>query len=791
MPKFEIDGETVEAEAGTMIIEVADRIGVAIPRFCYHRKLSIAANCRMCLVHVDKAPKPLPACATPIAEGMKVWTNSKEAVAAQRSVMEFLLINHPLDCPVCDQGGECELQDVSLMYGRDDSRYTEPKRAVLDHNLGPLIATEMTRCIHCTRCVRFGEEISGQRELGATGRGEFMEIGTFIEQNVNSEVSGNVIDLCPVGALTSKPFRFKARAWELTETPSISPHDCIGSNLYVHTLNQKVMRVVPQDNENLNEVWLSDRDRFSYEALSHEDRLRKPLMRKQEKWSSVPWVEALKYAIAGLRLSVENYGADKLGALVSPSVSNEEYYLLQKLIRSFGCNNIDHRLRQLDFSDQELAPLYPNLGIEFRDLQQQDTVLLIGSNIAKEQPLASMKLRKMVKNGGKIAVINPVDYKLNFAVTAQAITPAAKLLQTVAGVARALLNLSGYKVVPEIDAALTNVKPSDAEKIIAAVLLNGTKKQIILGQLVMQHPQASAFFALGNLIAKIINGHCGQFSDGANAAGAWLTGCVPHRIIGGTKLETPGLNALQMLQAPLKCYILYNIEPEYDSILGMQAAETLKQADFVIAFSAFQNDMLLEVADVILPLAQFSEFAGSMLNIDGVLQQFAAIVPPYGDSKPGWKILRVLGNLSGCSDFEYTSVTDVTAELQPRLGLTNILPQWQTQPMHAMTSNASNELLRIAPIALYAIDPMVRRATSLQATQDAHAEPVIEINAAMAQHLNVAHDELVKVNSQNNSVILKLCINDRLADHTAVVYQANPNTLMLGTPYTKLEITKC
>lgn len=790
MPKIEIDGVTINADAGKTIIEVADSVAIPIPRFCYHRKLSVAANCRMCLVHVENAPKTLPACATPVADGMKIWTNSKEAVAAQRSVMEFLLINHPLDCPICDQGGECELQDVSMQYGSGESRYTEDKRVFLNHSLGSLIAPEMTRCIQCTRCVRFGTEVSGERELGATSRGEHMEIGTFIKQHMNSEVSGNIIDLCPVGALTSKPFRFKARAWELAQFSGIAPHDCIGANIYVHTMQQKIMRVVPKENETLNEVWLSDRDRFSYEGLEHEDRLHKPLLRKQEKWTTVTWTEALKYTVAGLQLIIDTYTSDKIGFLVSPSHTCEEYYLLQKLARAFGCNNIDHRLRQLDFEQQELAPLYPNLGIKFSDLSKQDAVLLIGSNIAKEQPLASIRLRSMVKQGGKVCIINSVDYNLNFEVAAKTILAANAMLKSVAAVAKELIAITNFKASSDVIKELQTVLIEPEEKNIAAMLLMGSAKQVILGQLAMMHPDATQFIALGNLIAEILGGHCGYFSEGSNAAGAWLAGCVPHRTVGGQAIISPGKNALQMLQEPLNCYVLYGIEPEFDSVLGAKTLETLKQADFVVVFSAYQSDTLLEIADVILPISQFAELSGHLINIDGTLQHFDAAVAGFSDSRAGWKVLRVLGNLAGLSGFDYNTVQDVAAELYANVTLDESLPRWQPQRFERLNIPNKIELTRLAPISLYAIDGLVRRAMCLQQTQDAQLDPHIELHSATASKLNISHDEVVRVTSDGGCVSLTVKINDAIAPYTAVVFQANAHTLGLGLPFAKLEIHK-
>jgi NADH-quinone oxidoreductase subunit G len=794
MPKIEIDGIVIDAEQGATIIEVADRAAIAIPRFCYHHKLSVAANCRMCLVQVEKSNKALPACATPVAEGMKIWTKSKEAVAAQRAVMEFLLINHPLDCPVCDQGGECELQDVSLMYGNDSSRYTEAKRSVLDQNLGPLISTEMTRCIQCTRCVRFGTEVAGERELGATGRGEYMEIGTFIEQNVNSEVSGNIIDLCPVGALTSKPFRFKARAWELKEKPGVSPHDCIGSNLYLHTFNQKVMRVVPKDRDDLNEVWLSDRDRFSYEGLQAEDRLRKAMVCKQNRWDSVTWGEALKVAVAGLKLAKDNFGMENIGVLVSPNSSNEEFFLLQKLMQNLGGNNIDHRLRQLDFTNQDSAPKFPNLGINFANLNKQDAVLIVGSNLAKEQPLASIKLRQMVKRGGNVCVINPVDYKYNFALAAKSITPATDMLRALGAVAKELITLSKFKAAKEVTEILSSITVNETDKDIAAVLFKAKTKHLILGNIAQMHPDAGQIEALASLIGQIISATWGSFSDGANAAGAWLMGCVPHREINGKTSKKPGKHAFDMLHTPLNAYILYGIEPEFDSVLGVEAVKTLKQADFVIAISAYQTDSLLEIADVILPLALFAENEGSMTNLNGAIQEFDAVVPAFGESRPGWKILRMLGELSGFDGFAYNTVQDITNDINEVISFEVQLPQWQPIKLKTLAPSTKQELVRIAPLALYAVDCITRRAKSLQATHDAHLAPQITINKNTAARLNVLHDEIVKVSVKERaerSVKLQVIIDDSVADYTAIIYQANKSTFGLGLPYTKLEIDKC
>lgn len=794
--KIEIDGKEIEAEAGSMIIQVADQHGIAIPRFCYHNKLSIAANCRMCLVQVQNASKPLPACATPISEGMKVSTTSAITTDAQKAVMEYLLINHPLDCPICDQGGECELQDVSFEYGKDHSEYDEEKRVVIDQNLGPLVATDLTRCIQCTRCVRFGTEIAGDRELGATGRGEFMKIETFVAQHVNSEVSGNIIDLCPVGALTSKPFRFKARAWELIEYPYVSPHDCIGSNLYLHVLRDKVLRVVPKAAEDINEVWLSDRDRFSYEALTHEDRLRKPMVNKNGKWGISSWVEALKFAMAGIKLSQETFGNDQLGVLASPNSSLEEFYILQQLARGLGTANIDHRLRQLDFSDQDLAPLFPNLGIKFQDLETQDMVLLIGSNIHKEQPIAGLKLRKMTTRGGKVCAINPVECHYNFPVAKQEVVVAANLALSLAGIVKELLRmLKNTALTSELN-LLQGVETSADQKQIAAKLLAGKDRTIILGQQALMHPRAAEIKAWTSLIAKITNSNCGFFSDGSNAAGAWIAGCVPHRMPAGIPADQQGKNALEMLRTPLKCYILYAIEPEFDSLLGAQALETIAKADFVVAISAYQSDSLLKISDVILPLAQYAEISGTYLNVEGKWQTTQAVIPPYGESRPGWKILRVLGNLAQLPFFEYASEQDIRDALVTNLSAANLMSElqsltcWKYRCPTQITINPANRLLRIAPLALYSSDSITRRAKALQHTKDAHTTATIEMNQNTANSLHVAHGDLVNVTSAAGATKLTVEIASVVPDFSVVIFQAQQSTNYLGAPYSYVEVTR-
>lgn len=704
MVNIEIDGKKLTVEPGSMVIEAADAAGIYIPRFCYHKKLSVAANCRMCLVDVAKAPKALPACATPVNEGMMIQTKSKKALDAQKSVMEFLLINHPLDCPICDQGGECELQDLAMGYGGDVSQYVEGKRVVADKDIGPLIATEMTRCIHCTRCVRFGTEVAGMRELGATGRGEHMTIGTFIEKSVDSEVSGNVIDLCPVGALTAKPSRFNARAWELQSRPSIAPHDCLGSNIEVHYRRSEVMRVVPRENETINEVWISDRDRFAYEAVNKAERLLMPRIKRDGVWQEVSWQDALELTAANLRRC-----ASGVAALGSASNTTEELYLLQRLVRGLGSNNIDFRLRQSDFSAETNAALSPSLNLSIADLDNLDATLLIGSNLRQEQPIAAVRLRKATRDGVVMSVSN-ADHDWTFRVAPDVIHD--DVLAQVAGVAKALVDSKGAEAA-EFAAAVSGVQVSDAHKVIAEQLLKAEKKAVILGAIALEHSAAASIQSLAQIIGTLSGASVGMLTAGANAAGAWLAGAVPHRREAGHALDTPGLNALQMLSEAQKAYILMNVEPELDSVLGDKALEAIKGSEFIVALTPFADGKVSDYADVLLPIGAFTETSGTYVNAEGVFQSFAAVVPAKGEARPGWKVLRVIGNLLNLKGFDYISSEDVLGELQQALKTPGaIKAKWQA-PSKVSGGSAAK------PQNMYAIDALVRRAPSLQGTSQA------------------------------------------------------------------------
>ncbi len=772
MVTIEIDGQKLEAETGQLLIEVADKAGIHIPRFCYHEKLSIAANCRMCLVDVEKAPKPLPACATPVMDGMTVHTRSPKALAAQRGTMEFLLINHPLDCPICDQGGECDLQDTAMGYGGDSSDYADKKRVVKDKNLGPLINTDMTRCIHCTRCVRFGQEIAGVMELGATGRGEHMEIGTYIEESVDSELSGNVIDLCPVGALTSKPFRYTSRPWELTSSDAIAPHDCLGSNIVIHSRFNEIKRALPKDNEGVNECWISDRDRFSYEGLN-EGRLLQPMIKQRGEWREVDWETALTKIAEGLNAIVEQRGANQIGALVSPSSTVEEAFLTQKLLRGLGSGNIDHRLRHLDFSADDIAPIYPSLGLAIKDLENLDALLLVGSNIRKEQPIAGHRLRKASNKGAKISVLNGMDFEFTFNVSNSIIVSPSHYVHELAGIAKALLD-SGANGPEGIANLVSDIKPSDTHKNVAKQLQDGSQSAVILGTQALHCVDASTISALATAIAQMSNSSFGGLTEGANAAGAWLAGAVPHRIAGGNKASRVGYNAQEMLARGLQAYLLLGVEPDFDVVNTLPAIKALSDADLTIMMSAYVSDTMLAYADVLLPIGPFSETSGTYVNAEGRWQSFSGAVPSQGEARPAWKVLRVLGNLCNVDGFDYTSseeVRDEVKQLCPENG--DLKGGWRCP---AELHKVNGDISTLTMVPLYAVDATVRRAKALQETVDANTSKGVEINSQSAEKFGLKGAEHVHLRADDEEFYLPLKINDKVADNCVYVPSAVSTT---------------
>jgi NADH-quinone oxidoreductase subunit G len=780
MVTIEVDGRELQAKAGSMLIEVTDAAGINIPRFCYHKKLSIAANCRMCLVEVENAPKPLPACATPITNGMKVHTRSPKAMAAQKGTMEFLLINHPLDCPICDQGGECELQDVAMGYGRDVSRYVEGKRVVADKDIGPLIATDMTRCIHCTRCVRFGEEIAGIRELGATGRGEHMVIGTYIEKSVDSELSGNVIDLCPVGALTSKPFRFHARAWEMIQLEGVAPHDSVGSNLHLHVRGNKVMRVHPKDNEGINECWISDRDRFSYEGLYSADRLTKPLLKKSGEWQEISWEMALEMAAASLK---EINDPQQLGVLCSPGSTLEELYLAQKLVRGLGGGNIDCRLRQADFRLDGAGPKLPWLGMPIEQIDSLQAVLLVGANPRKEQPILGHRLRKAAMDGASVHYITPFELELSYPVMQQVGSPLA-MVQTLAGVAKAL----GAKGEGDLAAVIKQAKSDEFCKATAKALKEAEEGVVLLGNLATAHPDYAVLCALAAVVAQAGGVKLGFLPEAANSVGAPLAGAHPHGLSGAKTADSAGLDALQMLQQPRSGYLLLGVEPDRDFWDPALAQQALQSADKVIALTGYRSASLEACADLLLPIAGFAETSGTYVNAAATWQSFRGAVNPPGEARPAWKVLRVLGNLLDLEGFDYVSTEQIRDELSAVCN--DVSPDNSVKVSGALELRSRCEgLMRISDVPLYAQDALVRRAGALQRTHEA-GPAQIRINPAEARRQGLESAEAALMKQNGSQASLPLEFDERVPDGCVWVSTALAGTEMLGGQFGEVTLEK-
>ncbi len=723
---IEVDGVPVKARKGAMLIYATDAQGIYVPRFCYHEKLSIAANCRMCLVEIEKAPKPMPACATPVAEGMKVFTKSPKAISAQKATMEFLLINHPLDCPICDQGGECELQDLAVGFGRDVSRYAERKRVFKDENLGPLVSTDMTRCIHCTRCVRFGQEIAGVPALGTIGRGEQTMISTYIEQSIDHELSANIIDLCPVGALNNKPYRYRARAWEMTQYPLVSPHDCVGTNLNGHVLRGRLMRVVPRANDEINETWIADRDRFSYEGMYTADRAQRPQIKEDGDWREVDWETALEFAAKRLQGVVREFGAGQVGFLASPISSLEELSLTAKLARGLGTNNVDHRLRRIDCRDQANDPTAPTLGCSLVELEQAAGVLVIGSNLRKEVPLVAHRIRQgAVRRSSKVAFINPSAYEVTFPVTASLTSNGLGMAQHVASVLVAALRAQDRQVPSHLVAALSGISPSPAHENVAGLLAgsqpaSGTvseRRVILLGALAQRHVAYAEIRALALALADVTGATLGYLPEGGNGVGASLAGVLPHRTAGGRSVTAPGLSANEMLAARLKAYVLVGGVELADLAPGNAVEGALRDAECVVAITPYASEEQMANASVILPAAVFAETSGTWVNLEGRWQSVAGAAKPPGEARPAWKILRVLGNLLNLPGFEFNSSEEVRDELQREIGDYTVGPAASSPfaPGRLATLDVTRD------VGIYRVDAIVRRSAPLQQTVDGQA----------------------------------------------------------------------
>ena len=705
MVEIELDGQKVEVAEGSMVMHAAEKAGTYIPHFCYHKKLSIAASCRMCLVEVEKAPKPMPACATPVTQGMIVRTKSDKAIHAQKSVMEFLLINHPLDCPICDQGGECQLQDLAVGYGASSTRYEEEKRVVKPKDVSPLISMqEMTRCIHCTRCVRFGQEIAGVMELGMVHRGEHAEITTVKDDTIDSELSGNMIDICPVGALTSKPFRYSARTWELSRRKSVSPHDSTGANLIVHVKNHKVMRVLPFENDDVNECWIADRDRFSYEALDSAERLTKPMLKQGGQWVEVDWQTALEYIANGVQCITKENGAGALGALVSPHSTVEELYLAGALMRGLGSPNLDYRLRHGDLRKPQGVRW---LGRSVASLSQLQSVLVVGSNLRKDHPLFAQRIRQAARKGCTVLSIDNAVRDWAMPVAQTLVANHGAWLQALADVAAALAQEKG------VSAPVAQGRADEpTARAIAQALLRGEHKAVLLGNAAAHHAQASELLALAGWIAQQAEATVGYLTEAANTVGAQWMQALPGE---------GGMDAAQMLQGKLKGLFLLNNEPEFDSAAGAQAVAALGKVEMVVTLSPFKTN--LEFSDVLLPIAPFTETSGSFVNAEGRLQSFYAVVRPLGETRPGWKVLRVLGNLLGLQGFDFETSQDVLGRATgAAVGSVSHVPQGLLSNAVADGMPQSVQVVDVpapAVASLYQLDGLVRRATSLQLTTDA------------------------------------------------------------------------
>ena len=785
MIEIELDGRKVEVAEGSMVMHAADKAGTYIPHFCYHKKLSIAANCRMCLVDIEKAPKPMPACATPVTQGMVVRTKSDKALKAQAGVMEFLLINHPLDCPICDQGGECQLQDLAVGYGGSSSRYTEEKRVVFHKDVGPLISMqEMSRCIHCTRCVRFGQEVAGVMELGMIHRGEHSEITTVVGETIDSELSGNMIDICPVGAITSKPFRYQARTWELSRRKSVSPHDSVGANLIVQVKNQQVLRVVPLEHEAVNECWIADRDRFSYEALNSPDRLTTPMIKQGGAWKAVDWPTALDYVARGLTRIKVDHGAQAIGALATGHSTVEELHLLAKLVRGLGSENIDHRLRHADFSAPAADGGARWLGTSIASLSTLQRVLVVGSFLRKDHPLFAQRLRQAARKGAQIHSLHAVhdDWLIPLASHVEAAPSQwlAVLADLAAGIAAARGTTSPF-----------GGEATEATRKMVESLFGGERKAILLGNAAAQHPQAGALLALAGWIGEATGASVGYLGDSANGVGAQLVGALPG---------PGGLDAGRMLgaapagaaAATPKAFLLLNLEPTLDAADPSAASAALAAAEMVVALTPFRS-AAESVADVMLPIAPFTETSGTFINAEGRVQGFHGVVKPLGETRPAWKVLRVLGNLLELEGFVHESSEQVRDEaLGAAAGLPERIAQRLSNRSDAAVANpaASNgSIERIADVPIYAGDALVRRSAPLQATADAQA-PVVGIGATLWGELGLEAGARVRVRQGNASAVLPARLDPGLARRVVRIAAGHPDTATLGPMFGPVTVEK-
>ncbi len=786
--KITIDGQELEVPQGVMIIEAADNNNIVIPRFCYHKKLTVAANCRMCLVEVANSRKPLPACATPVADGMVVQTKSPKALSSQKAVMEFLLINHPLDCPVCDQGGECELQDLSMGYGKDVSRYNQGKRSVEDKNIGPFIETELTRCIQCTRCVRFGTEIAGMRELGMVGRGEHSEIATFLHHAVDSELSGNAIDLCPVGALTNKPFRYQARAWELSQHPAVSAHDCIGSNMYLHVRRGEAMRAVPRENEAINEVWLSDRDRYSVHGLNTPERATVPMIKSNGQWTEVDWVTALELVAKKLR-AAQKADPSRIAALASSQSTVEEFYLLQKLMRSLGSHNIDFRGRTNDFAYQNDMGSVPAFDCSFAEINNADVIVVVGSLTRKEAPMFNHRLRQAAQNGAKIFFINPLSMNYNFDIAGECITDYSGMTQTLLQIAKGVTKekpLSAH-LQGHLDRLQAQHNPTHFEQEVIKALLASEAPMLFLGALALGHPNSSELMGLSFALKDVLGAKGGLITPGANYAGGYLAGALPHRGAAGSDLGEYGKTIKELLdpKTGIDLYVLLNNEPAHDTIYGSSVNEALDAADMVVALTPFVTDYLKAHSDVILPMNAYAENSGTYVNAAQEWQSWQGIAKPKGEARPAWKILRVLANILSLPGYDYIASEDIITELKAHLVHMKGLKANVRLPESIAEHRG---LLRVGPVMMYASDMLARMSAPLQQTEEAINQDFIGVAASYAEKQGWAPGDQISVtqNGQTLSKPLKL-----MAIPESMIYVAQmPAFADLGNAFGPIELKR-
>ncbi|MEI2613634.1 MAG: NADH-quinone oxidoreductase subunit NuoG [Methylotenera sp.] len=783
MLQIEIDGKTLEVEHGSSIIDAADKVGIAIPRFCYHKKLSVAANCRMCLVQVENFNKPLPACATPVAEGMKIFTRSKATVEAQQSVMEFLLINHPLDCPICDQGGECDLQDIAVAYGAGGSRYTEEKRVVVNKNIGPLISTDMTRCIQCTRCVRFLQEVGGMQELGVVGRSEHAEITAYVDKSVNSELSGNIIDLCPVGALTNKPFRYSARSWELTRRPSIAPHDGLGSHIEVHVKDNKVMRVLPREKESINECWLSDRDRFSYEGLNSPDRLKVPMIKHNGAWVETDWKTALEFAAGQLKDITNQHGGDALGVLVSPNSTMEEGYLAKKLAEGLNCGNIDYRLRQTDFRLDGKRLGTPWMGCNIQEIEELDRILLIGSNLRNEHPLLAQRFRVAVQNGAELSIVSPLDNNPLMDIAHKVIVRPNDMVNVLGQILKAMSGLQRLSLClpPALTNLLEEIKVRPNTQAMAESLaghgktydLIAPKVGIFIGNMALSDPRFTELYSMAEAIGGISGAKGGILPAAANSTGMHMIGVMPN----GT-----GMHARAMLEIPRKAYLLLNIEPELDCQHAALAKAAMEKAECVVALTSFKSQAL-ENADILLPIAPFTETSGTYMSMEGRVQSFAAAVKPLGECRPAWKVLRVLANTLGLQGFDFETSEEVKDQLfegeKPSTVVWRSLNNNLKELVEIQVNIKHDGLQRIGEVPQNESDPIVRRAASLQKTKY-NIRPMARMRAEQMAALGLVEGDIVLAKQDKGSAVLKVKLDNHVAMGCVRVAASHELTTSLG-----------